>query len=371
MPIQLHDIVDRFYRAALGTADWAEALSGLASAVGADVCLLVSHDFMTGRGRPVHAFGLDEAALAAYKAEQAVLWFRHPRYFDRAPAVVDGSDLVDGADLAVSDCHRIWIEPDRLTDHKFVVLDRAGDRVVVLHFARAEPNGPFSTEDALLMKQLAPHIHYATTVAERARAAEVTDRSVIGALEAMPIGVALLNAAGGVIKANRLARTVIEAGEGIFVANGGLAVESGGRRVKMRDLIAQIADERSAKPTRSLPLSLSRRSGLRPLTVLVVAVDDRDDFDEAAVAVLYIGDPDYPVTFDSERIAKLYGLSRAESRVAALLASGYRLEQAAEMLGVAYETVRKHLKQIFSKTGTFRQAELVRILVSGPAGINL
>ena len=90
---------------------------------------------------------------------------------------------------------------------------------------------------------------------------------------------------------------------------------------------------------------------------------------EAPAAILYVGDPDRIMVFDNARIAKLYGLSRAESRVAALLASGYRLEQAADMLGVAYETVRKHLKQIFSKTGTYRQAELVRILVNGPASL--
>jgi DNA-binding CsgD family transcriptional regulator len=44
---------------------------------------------------------------------------------------------------------------------------------------------------------------------------------------------------------------------------------------------------------------------------------------------------------------------------------------AAETLGVAYETVRKHLKQIFGKTGTERQADLVRILITGPAAVRL
>ena len=43
----------------------------------------------------------------------------------------------------------------------------------------------------------------------------------------------------------------------------------------------------------------------------------------------------------------------------------------AETLDIAYETVRKHLKQIFGKTGTFRQAELVRMLVTGPAGLSI
>jgi DNA-binding CsgD family transcriptional regulator len=74
---------------------------------------------------------------------------------------------------------------------------------------------------------------------------------------------------------------------------------------------------------------------------------------------------------DQRRLSQLYGLSRAEARVIALLAKGHRLDQSAEMLGVAYETVRKHLKQVFGKTGTDRQAELVRLLVTGPAGLRL
>ncbi|MBK8177284.1 MAG: helix-turn-helix transcriptional regulator [Rhodospirillales bacterium] len=104
---------------------------------------------------------------------------------------------------------------------------------------------------------------------------------------------------------------------------------------------------------------------------MIVPLDDALDgrAPDGPAALLFIGDPERPATFDQTRIARLYGLSRAESRVAALLASGYRLEQVAESLGIAYETVRKHLKQIFSKTGTYRQAELVRMLVTGPAGL--
>jgi DNA-binding CsgD family transcriptional regulator len=74
---------------------------------------------------------------------------------------------------------------------------------------------------------------------------------------------------------------------------------------------------------------------------------------------------------DPAQICQLYGLSRAEGRVVALLASGQRLDLVAENLGVTYDTVRKHLKQVFSKTGTDRQAELVRMLVTGPAGLRL
>lgn len=136
-------------------------------------------------------------------------------------------------------------------------------------------------------------------------------------------------------------------------------------------MIASLTVTHPSEETETIALSLPRRSGKRPLTMLLTPVLLEEQLADGAAAVLYLGDPDFERTFNHERIAKLYGLSRAESRVAALLAAGYRLEQTADILGVAYETVRKHLKQIFSKTGTYRQAELVRILVTGPAGLML
>ena len=87
--------------------------------------------------------------------------------------------------------------------------------------------------------------------------------------------------------------------------------------------------------------------------------------------MLFIGDPDKPMEIDQSRLRQLYGLSRAEARVVALLAQGYKLDATAESLGLVYETVRKHLKQVFDKTGCDRQAELVRLLVTGPATLPL
>ncbi len=55
------------------------------------------------------------------------------------------------------------------------------------------------------------------------------------------------------------------------------------------------------------------------------------------------------------------------------LARGERLEDSADALGVAIGTARNQLKQIFAKTDTHRQAELVRRILSGPSrfGVDL
>ena len=59
-----------------------------------------------------------------------------------------------------------------------------------------------------------------------------------------------------------------------------------------------------------------------------------------------------------------FGLTPAEARLALHLAAGETLRSAEAKLSISYETARTHLKNIFNKTGTCRQAELVVVLVT-------
>jgi len=58
-----------------------------------------------------------------------------------------------------------------------------------------------------------------------------------------------------------------------------------------------------------------------------------------------------------------FGLTPAEGRFCALLATGMDLDECGKVLGVSRETVRSRLKSVFQKTGARRQAELVALLV--------
>jgi DNA-binding CsgD family transcriptional regulator len=60
-----------------------------------------------------------------------------------------------------------------------------------------------------------------------------------------------------------------------------------------------------------------------------------------------------------EFLRNRFDLTPAETRLVVLLVTGASLKSSAKALGVGYETVRRHLKSVFLKTGTHRQAELV------------
>jgi DNA-binding CsgD family transcriptional regulator len=65
-----------------------------------------------------------------------------------------------------------------------------------------------------------------------------------------------------------------------------------------------------------------------------------------------------------DRLRCHFGLTLAEARLALQLVAGETLRSAAVKLGISYETTRSSLKNIFRKTETCRQAELVIVIIT-------
>ena len=63
--------------------------------------------------------------------------------------------------------------------------------------------------------------------------------------------------------------------------------------------------------------------------------------------------------------AVVSGLTRAEAAFLGEIVKGDGLQAAADRLGVSLATARTHLRHVFEKTGTQRQAELVGLMVLG------
>jgi DNA-binding CsgD family transcriptional regulator len=83
-------------------------------------------------------------------------------------------------------------------------------------------------------------------------------------------------------------------------------------------------------------------------------------------AIVLIADPDARPVPTEEVWRRLFGLTPAEARLAALLASGLRVDECSDALAVSQATVRTHVKRLLHKTGSRTQSDLMRALVVGP-----
>ena len=94
-----------------------------------------------------------------------------------------------------------------------------------------------------------------------------------------------------------------------------------------------------------------------------------DPKNERRSAAILFFEPKKAYEISPEVLSRLYGLTNAEARVVKALSEGKRLEAFAEEAGVTTHTVRHQLKQIFRKTDTTRQSELIKLVLTGPAAI--
>jgi DNA-binding CsgD family transcriptional regulator len=82
--------------------------------------------------------------------------------------------------------------------------------------------------------------------------------------------------------------------------------------------------------------------------------------------VLFISDPSAKPSFDLRPVARLYQLTSAEARILDALLRGKRVGEYAKEARITLNTAKGYLKQLFSKTGTSRQSDLMRLVLTNP-----
>lgn len=82
-------------------------------------------------------------------------------------------------------------------------------------------------------------------------------------------------------------------------------------------------------------------------------------------AILLASDPERQWQAAKQRLLQQqFGLTAAETDLALAILAGETVQEYARRLGRSHDTARTHLKAVFLKTGTRRQAELVRELAT-------
>ena len=106
----------------------------------------------------------------------------------------------------------------------------------------------------------------------------------------------------------------------------------------------------------------------RPLSVIATPIDDTDpDKSGGASVALFVTDPERQAKPSRTVLQKLFQLTGSEAKIVQGLAEGKSLEEIAPEAGITISSARTYLKQVFAKTGTNRQADLVRMVLTSPA----
>ena len=162
----------------------------------------------------------------------------------------------------------------------------------------------------------------------------------------------VIDADGAVLEANPAATRRIERREGLWLDAGGrLALRQQGRWVPMSRWHGEIAMGRE--------VTLALETEGAPMQITLRGMKSGDGAGEHCWVMATI---ERVVQTRTDAMRRRFHFTRTQARLAEMLCEGMRPTHAAEALGVKISTVRTHVGQMYEKTGTNSQAQLVALL---------
>jgi DNA-binding CsgD family transcriptional regulator len=241
-----------------------------------------------------------------------------------------------------------------------------------LSIYRGQSEDEFARDQLAVLQTIVPHLQTALYTRRKLLALESRVSDLETALGAMGSAIVLIDRTGKTIFVNDAARAILAQGNGLFLHKSELIARNPKETSELQGLIARAVA--TAKKTDRYGGGVMRvpRSARRPLHVLVSPLRAADSLlPGKTAAAVFLSDPERQPAVPAKMLRTLFGLTSAESRLALSILEGNSLSEAAELHGVSRETVKSQINAVYSKTGTKRQGELIRLLGGLPQGCSL
>jgi len=375
--------VQRIYDAAMEPEEWPQCLDAVRDLVGGSHAVFTMNSL---DGVQLSTCSRMDARQHGDRCDQILhsdFWSEQMQRFP-AGAARTQSSLVPVEDYERTDFYQQLIRPIGGGLAAVAVPWRGSSGWSAVRICRPLDERDFGAEELNRLQALVPHLAKAGKLNRRLAGIDPRATGALAAIDALGLGLILLDRHGRPVYRSERAEAVIAERDGLLADAYGLATTLPAQTRALHQAIAaamllaggpDTADDalsHAAAVMLRIPVSRRPPNGPLILTVIPAPTPDRGTVpgEPGAVAVL-ISDPDRRCRIDTAGLAGAYGLTRRESDLAALIAGGLGPAEAAESLGISVGTARHYLKQVFEKTETHRQAELVRLLLHSFAAPDL
>ena len=251
-------------------------------------------------------------------------------------------------------------------------LDLVDTQVALFGIQRSDSAGIYTQQEMALLNNIAPHMQRAIQVNQHLLKLEEKAHIASKALDRLPIGIVFVDAKAKAVYANRKFEKLTSLNKNLSIKSGRLIASTSRNTNALHKLIYEASN---TKNRRGGSLVIENAEKSQSLNVLVTPVSPRQrcslEGETSRVnVVLFISTTGEQHDLPLNILKDLYSLTQAEAQLAASLANGDSLDAYAEKQGVSKNTVRNQLKACFQKTGVNRQAELVKLLLSGIPAIS-
>jgi DNA-binding CsgD family transcriptional regulator len=364
---QLSALIGAIYDTAFDPARWPSVLEKVTKFMNGKASLLGLHNAASRTGNAFYSWGDDPKYTQLY----------FERYVKINPTVVPSSlhvkagetfsmsTLMPYEEFCRSRLYIEWIKPQGYGDFTHVLIEKSATSMSHLGTAHSQKDSPANNDARQRMRLLAPHVCRAVAIGQIIELHKVEAAMLSDAVDGVAAGVFLVRADGEIAYANASARALLDQKNVLRETDGVLKVFDPIAKKGFDDAFAAAAGGDIALGRRGIAIPLLSRDGERyvgHVLSLTSGMRRQAASGYTAVAAVFVHKAVLQRPTLIEAVAAHFQLTPAELRVLFAIVEVGGVPQVAAVLGISEDTVKTHLKHVFAKTDTNRQAELVRLI---------
>jgi DNA-binding CsgD family transcriptional regulator len=360
-------LIADIYDAALDATLWSAVLSKTRSFAGGSTSALYSKNAIGKSGRLHYQEGdIDWHYRKLYIEKYAKLDpFTTLHFFAEIEQPIGIADLMPYNEFLGTRFYKEWFRPQSIVDCVTGALEKSATSAVLFSVFRHQRDGVVDDKARCRMRLILPHMRRAVLIGKIIDLKTAEAASLADTLDGVSAGMFLVDARGRIVHANASGHAMLAERSLLCAAGGKLAANNEDAEQALHDVFLAAGSGDAAVGTKGVAVPLTARNEERYVAhvlPLTSGARRRAGTSYAAVAALFVHKAALDRPSPPEVIAKAFKLTPSELRVLLAIVEVGGPAETAGALGIAEATVRTHLHRLFAKTGTKRQAELVKLV---------
>jgi len=364
-PQNLNALVTSIYDAALDSALWSDVLARIGEFVDGQAGGLLAKK---SNNKCVQAYfhtGLDPDYLRLYSETYSKVGPVAMSLFDEVEQIASVPQLMPYEAFCRGSFYREWAQPQGWVDVAMAVLEKSANCCAYLSVSRSAASGMVDEEMRRRMAFVVPHVRRAILIGKAIDFKQAEAATFAEVLDGLSCGLLLIDCCGRIVHANPAGNEILANADFLRSAAGRLIADDGHVDQALRDTVAAAGGGDAGIGAKGTALPLVAHDGGRYVAhvlPLTSGARSRAWAAYAAAAALFVRKAAMERPSPPEVIGKTYNLTPTELRVLLAIVEIGGVPEVAAAFGVAETTVKTHLARLFEKTGTGRQADLVKLV---------
>jgi DNA-binding CsgD family transcriptional regulator len=242
--------------------------------------------------------------------------------------------------------------------------------LIKIRLARKPTQYDFNQQDKALLASLSDHIKLALRFLDEMAIKQIERNAFADAINQFMLGTLIVDRQGKIVASNRVARETIDNYHQLSIEHGALIISDPRVHQQLYQALQDIDSDDTKHPLpRTLSIKLDDSMALG-LMIRPVRPEDALAYPAHAHAVVFLSDPKWTPDISAATLRELFGFTEGESKVAAFLANGYTLNEAADKLCISVNTAKSHARCIYEKTGVNKQTKLIQLISNSVARVS-